>query len=560
MDSRPLLAWLDNPDPTRGIRFARDGDDWDFWPYDSLADATLRLARGLRSLGVDRNDVVSVILPTGPEFVIALFGAMASGCVPSPVAPPMAFQDDDAYQQHITALLITSSPTVVVTDSTVLPSIADAIRAAGVSLVVTVEELTASAPDGDHRPAGADLALLQFTSGSSGAARGVRVPFVALEANVTAIREWLAMTRDDPTASWLPVHHDMGLIGCLVTPIVNRSDIWLMKPEQFVRRPQRYLRCFGEAGCRLTAMPNFGLAYIARRVRPASLDGLDFSGWRALIVGAERLDTNAFDRFDQLLRPHGFRASALLPAYGLAEATLAVTGLSLTKLWRSISLMPDSLFLGGRIRQAEATDPAQRVVGCGHALRGVTVSVVDGAGNELPDEHVGEIVVSGSSVAAGYTSGRASPSLTSLEAGTLKTGDVGFVVDGELFVLGRLGDAMKVRGRTVFAEDVEAALVAAGLPSQRLAAALGVHQGVPTVVAVLEQPSDQWRAVAERVVRTRTSGASIVIAPVGRGAIARTSSGKPKRRLLWDTFERGDLPVEQTSAFDLALGLDASIQ
>ena len=117
------------------------------------------------------------------------------------------------------------------------------------------------------------------------------------------------MTPDDPTATWLPIHHDMGLIGCLVTPVMNRSDIWVLEPEQFIQAPLRYLRCFGELGARLTAMPNFGLAYIARRIRPEQLDGLDFRQWRAVIVGAERVDPAVLDAFTKLLAPHGLSAA-----------------------------------------------------------------------------------------------------------------------------------------------------------------------------------------------------------------------------------------------------------
>jgi len=540
-----LLSWLEDPSDDRGIRFAGNGDEWDFWSYSSLADSTVRVASGLRALGVGHDDVVSIVLPSGPGFVAALFGTMFAGAVPSPLAPPMAFQDLAVYDDHVAGVLRTARPRLVVTDLALKDPIDRLARHADVASVTTIDEVLGSGSDGAGPARPADLALLQFTSGSSGRARGVRITFDALEANVGGIREWLRMTTEDATATWLPVHHDMGLIGCLLTPVVNGSDVWLLQPEQFVHSPVRYLRCFGESGARLTAMPAFGLAYIARRVRPAALEGFDFSRWRAVIVGAERLDADVFGQFHGLLAPFGLRRSAILPAYGLAEATLAVTGLPLFQGWRSVAVRPGSVATGDAIARADGVTDGNAVVGCGQPLTGVTVAVVDEAGQALPDGHVGEIVVRAPSVASGYLSGEESSSLTAIEAGRLATGDAGFRLDGELYVLGRLGDSLKVRGRAVFAEDVEAALATAGLPGHRLAVALGIRDGRPTAVAVLEHPQSGWAELAEQVVRRRTEGALVVVAPVPRGAIARTSSGKPKRRLLWHSFVGGTLgPAE----------------
>lgn len=546
MDHQSLLSWLDDPPSDRGIRFAVNGSEWDFWSYRSVADSTVRVASGLRSLGVGHDDVVSIVLPAGPGFVAALFGTMLAGAVPSPIAPPMAFRDLGAYDDHVVGVLRIARARLVVTDLKLADTIGRLARQADVASITTIDEVLAGGTDSAVPARPASLALLQFTSGSSGRARGVRIGSEALAANVGAIREWLRMTTEDATATWLPVHHDMGLIGCLLTPVMNGSDIWLMQPEQFVHSPVRYLKCFGESGARLTAMPAFGLAYIARRVRPAMLEGFDFSQWRAVIVGAERLDADVFDQFHRLLAPFGLERSAILPAYGLAEATLAVTALPLFEGWRSVAVRPGPLAIGDAIALGDPAADGNAVVGCGRPLTGATVTVVDERGQPLPHGHVGEIVVRAPSVASGYVYAEESSSLTSIEAGRLATGDAGFLLGDELYVLGRLGDSLKVRGRAVFAEDVEAALATAGLPGHRLAVALGMHNGRPTAVAVLEHPRSGWSEVAEQVVRRRTDGASVVVASVPRGAIARTSSGKPKRRVLWHAFVGGTLAAAVT--------------
>lgn len=544
MPNRPLLGWLDDPPADRGIRFAGPGESWDFWSYQRLALLARRTAAGLADAGVARGEAVSFVQRSGPGFVGTLFGTMLAGAVPSPVAPPMVFQDRPGYRRHLAGLLAATRPALVVTDADLTGEVAE--LAPGRRVVPAGEVL--GDPERAPRPR-ADLALLQFTSGSSGRARGVRVPFGALEANVAAIRRWLGMDGRRATASWLPLHHDMGLIGCLITPVVDGSDGWLLAPEEFVQRPLRYLRCFATvgsvpagAGAELTAMPSFGLRYVARRVRPDALAGLDFTGWRAVIIGAERVSAEALERFHALLGPFGLSRGALLPAYGLAEATLAVTGLPVAEDWSALPVTPETLALG---RQVEVAAGAPPLVGCGRALAGVSVTVTGEDGAVLPDGHVGEIEVRSSALMAGYQqplgAGDESGSLTALAGGALRTGDAGFLRDGQLHVLGRLGDSMKVRARAVFAEDLEAALAAQGLPPHRIAVALGVRDGVPTAVAVLEQPKPDWAEQALALLRRGAEGADVVVRPGRPGTIPRTSSGKPKRRELWRAFLTGRL-------------------
>lgn len=531
-ETRALLSWLDAPATDRGIRFAGADEEWDFWSYERLARLTRRVASGMIDAGVPPGSVVTVVQRSSPRFVATLFGAMLAGCTPSPAAPPLTFQDTGAYRDHLAGLLHSARTHTLVADTELLADIGDLAARTGVAMVTDVETLIAgSGPDRARHPAG--LALLQFTSGSSGAARGVRVPFPALEANVAAIRSWLAMTRDDPTASWLPAHHDMGLIGCLLTPVVNGSDIWLMHPEQFIHRPLRFVRCFGELGVRLTAMPNFGLSYIARRVRPEEVRGFDLTQWRAVIVGAERLDAAAFEAFHRLLAPQGLTRRAVLPAYGLAESTLAVTGLALEEDWTRLTVAPEALALGRRIEPRDGGE-GQDLIGCGRPLGGAWVGIRDEDGTPLPDGVVGEIHVGGPSLAAGYVSEQSGSS--AFQDGTLRTGDAGFLRDGELYVLGRLGDSMKVRGRAVFAEDLETALAAVGVPPLRVAALLGERHGRPTAVALLEQPEPEWLREAAAVLARRAEGADVVILTAARGAITRTSSGKPRRRAMWRSF------------------------
>ncbi|MFI6599331.1 AMP-binding protein [Nonomuraea sp. NPDC050536] len=538
MIANPLISWIDAPSPHVGIRFLRDGE-WERWTYAQLATLTRKIAGGLAAAGVRHDDRVVIIERTGPDFVATLYGIMLAGAIPCPVAPPYLFQNSQLYAWHLRAIIEVARPALVVTAANLVERLEFDGR------VHTAAELAAVGGGAEGPPASAGL--LQFTSGSSGRVKGVRVQVSALAANVTAISDWLEMREGDATASWLPVHHDMGLIGCLLTPVSRQRDLWLLEPADFIRDPASYLACFGAHGATMTAMPPFGLEYILRRLSPQSLAGLDFSGWRALIIGAERIDIDLLDRFMALMGPAGFGRRSLLPAYGLAEATLAVTGVALREDVATIPVVPQEVWLGKPV--TSAGDTVRRVVGCGRALGGVDVAVVDEAGGPLPERHVGQIMVRGASVAEGYVRDGDSTSpadedsagLTEWRDGVLWTGDAGFMDDGRLFVIGRLGDAMKVRGRTVFAEDIESALAEAGVPRLRMAVLLGSSANGATGVVLLERPTAEWVAATSATLRRMTEHAANVLLDVPRRSISRTTSGKPKRREMWAAYVAGDL-------------------
>jgi acyl-CoA synthetase (AMP-forming)/AMP-acid ligase II len=538
--SWPLTRWLMEPDAERGIRFAQGGGGWDQWSYEQLAALVARVAGGLLDAGVRPGEVVAIVERSTPGFVAAVFGVLLAGATPSPIAPPIAFQREEEYAKHITGLLTCAKPSVVLCGATLRETVAPLAERAHVPLLVDIQELMAGAATMDSPRPPAEIALMQFTSGTSGCARGVLVPASSLAANIDAIRRWLAMTPTDATASWLPLHHDMGLIGCMLTPVVNGSDLWILPPEEFIRSPLRYLRCFDSGGARLTAMPCFGLAYIARRVTRQAIQALDLREWRAIIVGAERLDAQVLERFHERLESAGLRRRALMPAYGLAEATLAVTGSPLDESWRSLAIDPATLVLGAEVQLA-VDRHSHRVVGCGRSLAGVHATVRGADGAPLKDRIVGEIFVAGDSVAAGYATPDDGSFPSQIAAGTVRTGDAGFIADGELFVLGRLGDALKIRGRAVFAEELEALAAGAGIPGHRVAAALGERGGEPTLVLVMEEAEPSWRSSVEPHLRRRTAGANIVFVNAPLGTIERTSSGKPRRRSLWTAFSEGRL-------------------
>jgi acyl-CoA synthetase (AMP-forming)/AMP-acid ligase II len=547
----PLLGWLENPSPHRGIRFNGPRGRADYWSYERLGALTTDVVGGLRTAGVGRNDVVVVIVPSGPSFVASFFGVMRIGAVPCPVGVPSVFRDADGYAAHVQAVVGSSGARLVIADDGCAPRIAPLAARSGARTIA----FSALAGDGRGSPGRfaslAERALLQFTSGSSGRPRGVVVPYGALESNVAAIQRWLRMTPEDLTASWLPTHHDMGLIGCLITPVAAQSGLWLFRPEEFIRRPLEFLRCFGEHGAALTAMPCFALAYLVRRVAPTALEGMDFSAWRALIVGAERIDSAVLENVVDLLAPHGFARTTPKTAYGLAEATLAVTALPLDQPWTSVALRSSRW---EKAVEFSTAGPADVVTACGPPLPGLTVRIADEHGRELPDGDVGEITVAGPSVTPGYVDRSDSASPTRITGATLCTGDAGFVRDGQLYVLGRLGDSVKLLGRSLFAEDLELQARGDGISAERVVAVLGYRAGTPSAVLVFENVAAEEAATALSAVRRRAAGAHVIALCVPRGTIPRTSSGKPQRRRLWAAFCGGTLPGVEIDEREAASG------
>jgi acyl-CoA synthetase (AMP-forming)/AMP-acid ligase II len=516
------LDWLSEPPAERGLSFAGPGQTWDHWSYASLARLTLRTATALAQRGVRRDDVVAIVQRSGPSFPATLFGALAAGATPCCVPPPFVYQNQGEYATHVSHLIASARPALVVADSDAAEQLVPVTRSLGLPGPVCFGELVEGAEPMAEPAPSPRYALLQFTSGSSGYSRGVLVTNAALRANLAAIQRWLDWTPDCSGVTWLPMHHDMGLVGCLINAVTTCSPGWIMQPGDFIRSPLRYLTALSENRAQMTAIPNFGLVHILRRIKPAQLEELRFDALRVVVLGAERIDPAVLEGVEKLLGPYGFDWRALVPAYGGAEATLAVTGLRPGTGW--IAKVPP-----------DGTSQVP-VVGCGQPLGSATVTVVDDAWRPVPEGVVGEITVTGSSVAAGYSGDPGTASGTSIENGTLRTGDAGFMSEGQLFVLGRLGDGLKLNGKMVFAENLEARLRERGVPERRAAVLLGVRDGRPTGVAVLDKGEPGWASTALEILRAELSGAEVLVLNLPRGGLQVTSSGKPRRRVMWRSF------------------------
>ncbi|MEU1627600.1 AMP-binding protein [Streptomyces sp. NPDC020096] len=543
-----LISWLTQPHPDRGVHFAADSGDWEFVPYRELAASARRVATEMVAAGVRPGDVVCLIMPSGRDCLAALFGAWAAGATVSPLLPP-SFQSTGEYVEYVSGILRQAEPALVVTAEEFRSLAADAMVQAGRSDAPwTPREGSMEAPVADSARTG--IALLQFTSGSTGQPRGVRVSWDNLAANYALQRRMIDWRDGDGFASWLPLHHDMGLIGCMLFPFASQSPLWLMRPEQFIRDPARWLACFAPGKAAHSAAPSFAFAYAARRVRPRRLAELDLSGWRSVVVGAEVVDPAALDAFARFAEPVGFDLGTYLPSYGLAENTLAVTGAEAP----IVLVRPEwsSMRLGEAVRIEEAGKLGDQPIepgsgwlvghGAPHAEDGVGLRILDDEGQPLPEGHLGEVAVTGTSVTQGYHGGREGGS-TRFVGGELRTGDAGFVHNGELFVLGRMGDSLKLRGRSVYVDDLDAKVAAAaGLDKDRTAVvAVNDHGRAGLAVFVEAAPGPWTDAVTELLRGELGPEPSLTLVAGRRGLLKRTTSGKLRRRHMWQLLQEGRL-------------------
>ena len=507
-------------------------------------DARARRSAGtLAARGVRPGDRVAIVLRTGPAFLDAFFGALHAGAVPVPLYPPVRLGRMDEYVAATSRMLAVSGARALVTSGNVARVIGRAVAGAGPGLdlgVVDAAELL-DGPERSVARSGADLALVQFSSGSTVDPKPVALSHRSLVAQVDALVAVISPTVDDVVVSWLPLYHDMGLIGCLLGAASYPGPLVLLPPEHFLARPALWLRALARHRGTISAAPHFAYAYAADRVRDEDLQGSSLASWRIALDGAEPVTAGALRRFADRFAPFGLDPGALMPVYGLSEASLAVT-FSPRGRTPLVERVDPAALLSGRV---EAGD--REVVSVGAPVPGVEVEVRGEAGEALRERCLGRIHVRGPSLMQGYlgdpvATGRA------LRDGWLDTGDLGFHAGGELFVHGRAKDVVIVRGANHAPDEFEACLGAIEGLRPGCVAALGF---VPPggdgeellVLAERLRTSRVDPALLEEAVREAVSARTGVRPHTVRilepGTLPRTSSGKMRRGEALRRFQAG---------------------
>ena len=541
-------------EPGRPAVFLRESDgDERTITYGGLWREAAAVAGGLRAEGVGRGDTVALMLPTGKDFLRAFQGILIAGAIPVPIYPPARLDQLDEYAGRQSAILADAGVQVLVTIAKAKP-IATVLRPRVRSLrrVATPDELAERGqPWASAEGAGADPAFIQYTSGSTGQPKGVLLTHENLLANIRAIAFGLGATPIDVGVSWLPLYHDMGLIGSWLFCLHQGLPLALQSPLSFLARPERWLWAIHERRATLSAAPNFAYELCVRKIADSAIEGLDLSSWRCALNGAEPVNPETVDRFVARFSPYGFRREAMMPVYGLAENSVALCfpppgrGPKLDRIERARFERE-----GRAVPAAEDDAGALRLLSVGAPLPEHEVRIVDDAGEERPDRTLGRLVFRGPSMTAGYFGKLEATAARTTPIGFLDSGDLAYRADGEHYIAGRSKDLIIKAGRNLVPQELEEA--AAHVPGVRrgCVVAFGVtneESGTERLVVAAEtrvKDAERREQIAADITRRVTDAVGMppdAVALVPPGAVPKTSSGKVRRNETREMYVGGTL-------------------
>ncbi len=559
-----LQGWL-----ARAARFPQTGirliDRWEretFLAWEEMFSSSRKVAAAILAAGIQPGDRVALLFRTGEEFFRAFFGTLAARAVPVPLYPPVRLGRLEEYQEGTCRLLAAVQTSLVLGEASLLPLVGQALATAQPRLGARSLEALPDAGECFQLGNPHDLGLIQFSSGTTSEPKPVALTQRALTTQVELLN---ALWPDRPGmhhsgVSWLPLYHDMGLIGCVFPALERPGILNLLQPEEFLRRPALWLRAIARHRATLSPAPNFAYAFATERVREEELEGMDLSSWEVAFCGAEVVVPETLRRFARRFERYGFRFEAFAPVYGLSEVGLAVTVPPLGRTPRIERF--DREGLSEHDRAIPAAD-GREIPSLGHPLPGFRLEIRDESGNPLDEGRVGRVFVSGPSLMSGYF-GQPAATKEVLRDGWLDTGDLGFSWDGELFLTGRARDRLKIRGRTYPPTEVEEAVwTIPGLRPGCAAAVTGVLDGASREELFLfversrtgpKRPTASLELACRRAVFEATGLIVNHVILLPPGTLPRTSSGKLRRRETWLRFQQNRLdPPDDPDLFRLGL-------
>jgi 1-acyl-sn-glycerol-3-phosphate acyltransferase len=571
-----VLAWRaqQQPDSTHItlLHGDEDSETTTILTHHQLFERAQTVAAALRAHGVQPRETVALMLPTGLAFFEAFAGILLAGGIPIPIYPPLRASQVEDHLRRQARILENGQAVLLITDPRVLPA-ARVLRAGSPVLrgVVTADELVAAreqpvplpAPLPAAAPRHEDIAFLQYTSGSTGQPKGVVMTHANLLANIRAMAHAIDAGSNDVFASWLPLYHDMGLIGAWMGSLYVGMPLVLMPPQSFLARPSRWLWAIHRYRATLSAAPNFAYEILANRVPDTELRGLDLSCWRMAFNGAEPVRASTVQRFAQRFAAHGFDARAVAPVYGLAECGLGLAFPPPRRGVRIDAIARNALHDTGRAEPVAAGAPnATPIVSCGAPLPGHQLRAVDALGHEVPERTEGRLQFRGPSATSGYFR-NADATAELFDGDWLNTGDVGYLFEGEVYLTSRVKDLIIRGGHNIHPYDLEEAI--GNLPGARrgCVAVFGANDpasGTERIVVLAE--TREQDAPAKEALRARI--AELAIALLGAPAddivlapphvVLKTSSGKIRRAACRELYEQGALqaPRQRTVAMQLA--------
>jgi acyl carrier protein len=522
--------------------------------YRQLYDGALGYAARLSQAGLQPGQMVAIMLPTCKEYLYSFYGVLLAGGVPVPLYPPARLTTIEDHMTRHVGILKSAGATIMIT----IPE----AKALAYLLRAQVESLRAVLMPSDLEGSGAgfapvrgksgDIGFLQYTSGSTGNPKGVVLSHANLLVNVQAMGKAVGAGPDDVFVSWLPLYHDMGLIGgCFATMFLG-FPVVLMSPLAFLSRPGSWMRAIHRHRGTISGGPNFSFELCLRRIADEEMEGIDLSSWRFAFNGAEPVSPDTITNFEQRFSKWGLRKNVLAPVYGLAECTVGVAFTTPGEPWRMDALDREKFSQTGEAVLARPDDPAPlRVIGCGHVIEGHDLRVVDAAGLELPDGQEGLLQFRGPSATSGYYR---SPEATKklFDGEWLHTGDRAYLKDGMVYITGREKDIIIRGGRNISPYELEQAVGDLAGVRRGCVAVFGSRDaatGTERVVVLAEmrdtdasRHADLRRMINELAVSlTGAPADDIVLAPPA--TVPKTSSGKIRRTAAREFYERGPTSV-----------------
>ncbi|MGH7271676.1 MAG: fatty acyl-AMP ligase [Polyangiaceae bacterium] len=563
-------------EPSRGFRFVPDTGVPGFagpatmeshepheasFSFTAVERMSARFGGAMQALGLRKGDRLALILPNNDDFVLCFLGAIRAGIIPIPIYPPMALGQLQTYLDNTRHIVAKCGARCLITTGKI-KRLLGTVQAACPALeqVVAIEGIRESSEPLRSEKIGLDdVAFVQFTSGSTSRPKGVTLTHRNLAANIKCIMEdGLAANAEDVGISWLPLYHDMGLIGFVLAPLYHLVPIVYLPALLFLKRPATWFQAITRHKGSIAYAPNFAYALCMKRIKPADLAGLDLSSWRIAGCGAEPIRPETLESFATTFSGIGFRSEALLPSYGMAESSLAITFSELNQGLRAIAVDGPQLLENAQAKViAEDADSAVRLVSCGAAFPDHEIRVFEphDAASErpLPAGHVGELRIAGPSVMHKYWED-AERTRDAFAGRFLRTGDLGFLHDHHVFVCGRSKELVIVNGRNYYPQDMEwEASKVAGVRRGNVVAfgaqdPTGVERDRERVILAFEVQEPERVAQSANLVaeirRAVQEGMGLTLDDVVAlppGALPKTSSGKLQRAKTRELYETGEL-------------------
>jgi len=519
------------------------------YPYSELRADAIDMARRMVAYGVAPGDRIALIAETGAEFAALFFGAIYACALPVPLPLPTSFGGRDSYIDQLAVQLGSSDPKLLFFPEDLAAMAEAAATRCAVEAIAWERFAGRAAPVVDlPKATSQDIAYLQYSSGSTRFPHGVTISHLALLNNLSAHSHGMELVDSDRCVSWLPWYHDMGLVGCFLSPIANQVSVDYLKTEDFARRPLAWLDLISRnEGTTLSYSPTFGYDICARRIssqtQPA--DRFDLSRWRVAGNGADMIRPDVMQAFVDAFSEAGFKASAFLPSYGLAEATLAV---SIMPPGEGIIVeLVEETELSGSSGPTGRPQRYRAIVNCGKPVKDMTVEIREEDGTPMPDRTIGKIWCKGPSVMSGYFRDEEATASCMVD-GWLDTGDMGYMSDGYIYVVGRAKDMIIINGKNHWPQDIEWAVEQLpGFKAGDIAAFAITTPGGEETPAVLVQcrtsdPDERSRLRDEIRERVRAiTGMHCVVELVPPRTLPRTSSGKLSRAKARNLYLSGEI-------------------